>query len=187
MHDLRYNLTNGIIESDKDEIENVSRTIGETLSIYENQQLSKEEMEQIAYYVQVHNPQDGVDGALQFGTSNINPGTVNGEFYMTKGHTHEIENRAEYYFGIQGRGLLLIMDENRNTVVQEVEKNSLHYIPGHTAHRLVNIGDEKLVVGACWNADAGHNYAAITDEGFSIKVYKDSSELGYNLKGENNE
>jgi hypothetical protein len=34
---------------------------------------------------------------------------------MTKGHFHAIENRAEYYWGIEGEGILLLMDKKRNT------------------------------------------------------------------------
>ncbi len=47
---------------------------------------------------------------------------------------------------------------------------SLHYIPGHTAHRVVNTGDQILKFGACWPSDAGHNYETITSQGFSARV-----------------
>jgi glucose-6-phosphate isomerase len=89
---------------------------------------------------------------------------------MTKGHFHRRREAAEYYWGIAGSGVLLLLDEAGNCTAQAVEPGSLHYIPGFTAHRLVNTGSEKLVVGACWGSDAGHDYGALTTEGFPVRV-----------------
>lgn len=172
-----YNFSTGEIIGDN--ISVVIRTVGETLDIYLDSQVKEELKEHIAYYVQVHEPEPEVEGALQFGTSNINPGDVNGEYFMTKGHTHEINNRAEYYFGISGSGLLLLMNQDGETTIEEVTNNSLHYIKGDVAHRLVNVGTEKLVVGACWNADAGHNYNSIAQSGFKVRIMKSETEKGY--------
>jgi glucose-6-phosphate isomerase len=116
-------------------------------------------------------------GELNFGVTKIFPGTVNNEFYMTKGHYHEKMSHTEYYWGIKGRGLLVLKDSEGNCSVVTVEKNSLHYIPENTAHRLINVSDEPLVVGACWPSDAGHNYGEILEKGFPVRVFK--SENGY--------
>ena len=89
---------------------------------------------------------------------------------MTKGHFHARRETAEYYWGIAGKGVLLLMDESGNCTVQAVEKGSLHYIGGHIAHRLINIGDEDLLVGACWPSDAGHDYGSIAGSGFPVRV-----------------
>lgn len=182
MHSLIYDFSTGILEDSEKKIGLIKRTIADTIDIYENKDVTTEKGKELAYFVQSHDPQPNIEGALQFGTSNLLPGDINGEFYMTKGHTHEIENRAEYYFGIKGNGLLLLMDENRNTKIEEVHSNSLHYIEGYVAHRLVNIGDTTLVVGACWNADAGHNYDAISEDGFSVRIMKSDNELGYEIR-----
>ena len=89
---------------------------------------------------------------------------------MTKGHFHAKENRSEYYWGIEGAGLLLLMDKKRNTRAENMFPGSLHYIPGMTAHRVVNTGNCKLKFGACWPSDAGYNYETLFKEGFSKRV-----------------
>lgn len=137
--------------------------------------LSKEaydrsDLEQVVYEVEMHNVCGNVEGGLYFGVSRISPGKVGDEYFMTKGHFHEKRNRGEYYWGIRGKGMLVLMDENREAYTEDVFPGSLHYIPGHIAHRLVNIGEVTLVVGACWPSDAGHDYDTIQTEGFSIRV-----------------
>ncbi|WP_051302279.1 glucose-6-phosphate isomerase family protein [Salibacterium aidingense] len=127
--------------------------------------------ETIVYEVEMHDKETlGTEGGLLFGTSYIYPGKVGKEYFMTKGHFHQKRNRAEYYWGIQGHGVLLFMSETGEVTAEEVLPGSLHYIQGYTAHRLVNIGEDVLAVGACWPSDAGHDYADILERGFSKKV-----------------
>jgi glucose-6-phosphate isomerase len=76
---------------------------------------------------------------------------------MTKGHFHAIENRAEYYWGIEGEGILLLIDKQRETKSEYMFPGSLHYIPKATAHRVVNTGNPISRFGACWPSDAGYN------------------------------
>jgi glucose-6-phosphate isomerase len=113
---------------------------------------------------------EGTPGGLFFGTSILHPGKVGDEYFMTKGHFHQRREAAEYYWGISGTGVLLLSDEAGRCTAQAVEPGSLHYIPGCTAHRLVNTGAEDLVVGACWGSDAGHDYGALAGEGFPVRV-----------------
>jgi glucose-6-phosphate isomerase len=112
----------------------------------------------------------GVEGGLFYGTTSIRSGSVGGEYFMTKGHFHSKIDTAEFYWGIRGEGILLLMDEDRSIRAEKVIPGSLHYIPGRTAHRMVNTGDEVFVFGACWPSDAGHNYGKIHQEGFSARV-----------------
>ncbi|HCM1552926.1 AGE family epimerase/isomerase [Vibrio parahaemolyticus] len=120
------------------------------------------------------------NGELHFGVSHIEPGTVGDEFHITRGHIHKAEEQAEYYFGISGKGLLLLQDESGNVTYQDVYPGSVNYITGHVAHRLVNIGEDKLSVMAVWPAIAGHNYAFNNGEGFNARVFK--TKLGYEIK-----
>ena len=113
---------------------------------------------------------EGTAGGLFFGASTIMPGKVGNEYFMTKGHFHSKSDRAEFYWGVQGKGVLILMDRDRNTRGEEVYPGSLHYIGGETAHRLANTGDENLVVGACWPSDAGHDYDEIAIHGFSARL-----------------
>ncbi len=127
--------------------------------------------EQTAYSVQAWMPVDeGTPGGLFFGASTIYPGKVGNEYFMTKGHFHSQSDRAEFYWGIEGQGMLIMMDRDRNTWAEEVFPGSLHYIGGEVAHRLANTGNDKLIVGACWPSDAGHDYEEIAQNGFSARL-----------------
>jgi glucose-6-phosphate isomerase len=126
---------------------------------------------QVVYEVTSHTAvPEGKAGGLFFGVSRILPGAVGNEYFMTKGHFHANRDTAEYYFGISGTGVLLLMDEAGGCAAQGVEKGSLHYIAGNIAHRLVNTGGQTLVVGACWPSEAGHDYEKIQRSGFSVRV-----------------
>jgi glucose-6-phosphate isomerase len=123
------------------------------------------------YSVQSWMPvREGTPGGLFFGASTLMPGKVGNEYFMTKGHFHAQSDRAEFYWGIQGKGMLLLMDRDRNTWGEEIYPGSLHYIGSEIAHRLANTGDENMVVGACWPSDAGHNYEEIAANGFSARL-----------------
>jgi len=127
--------------------------------------------EKTVYQVQSWLPVDeGTPGGLSFGTSTILPGKVGNEYFMTKGHFHAKSDRSEFYWGVQGQGMLILMDRDRNTWAEEVYPGSLHYIGGEIAHRLANTGSEDLVVGACWPSDAGHDYQEIAVNGFSARL-----------------
>jgi len=131
----------------------------------------KMDQEQLAYTVQSWLPvADGTPGGLFFGVSTIYPGKVGNEYFMTKGHFHLKSDRAEFYWGVQGKGMLILMDRDRNTWAEEIYPGSLHYIGGEIAHRLANTGSENLVVGACWPSDAGHDYQEIAVKGFSARL-----------------
>lgn len=148
------------------------RKLGDIAGIFESE-IEDNRFEEVAYRVEMHaDEKEGVEGGLFFGTSYIFPGNVNGEYFMTKGHFHAKRQSAEYYWGISGNGILLLMDESGKCFAEEVSKGSVHYIKGHVAHRLVNIGEEVLAVGACWPSDAGHDYETIAEEGFSCRVKK---------------
>lgn len=148
------------------------RVLKDIASIFLDQEaIKKMHEETMVYKVQAWLPvEEGTPGGLFFGTSTIMPGKVGNEYFMTKGHFHSQSDRAEFYWGVQGRGMLILMDRDRNTRAEEVYPGSLHYIGGNIAHRLANTGDENLVVGACWPSDAGHDYGEIAKNGFSARL-----------------
>ena len=127
--------------------------------------------DQPIYRVQASMPvPEGCQGGLFWGNTFIQPGTVGDEYFMTKGHFHADRSRSEYYLGLAGKGALILMDENRKTRFEVLERGSLHYIPPHTAHRVANIGESVLSFLACWPSDAGHDYQTIALEGFSARL-----------------
>lgn len=125
----------------------------------------------LVYNVQAHLPvKEGTPGGLYFGTTIIQPGKVGNEYFMTRGHFHAAADRAEYYWGVQGEGMLILMDEDRKTWGEKMFAGSLHFIPGRVAHRVANTGTSPLIFGASWPSDAGHNYAEIDKNGFSARL-----------------
>jgi glucose-6-phosphate isomerase len=132
---------------------------------------SKIDEDALIYEVQAILPVDeGLEGGLFYGKTIVHPGKVGDEYYMTKGHFHQKIGRAEFYWGIDGEGMLLLMDQDRNTWAEKMIPGSLHYIDGFIAHLTVNTGVKPLSFGACWSSDAGHNYQEIMDNGFSARL-----------------
>jgi glucose-6-phosphate isomerase, archaeal len=133
--------------------------------------------DQLAYEVQLYLPvPDGTEGGLFFGNTTIYPGKVGNEYMMTKGHFHAKANRNEYYLGIKGTGYLLFMDDKRKCWVESMKNGSLHFIGANLAHRVINTGSEALTFLASWPADAGHNYDAIQQFGFSVRLIEENGE-----------
>jgi glucose-6-phosphate isomerase len=149
------------------------KIIGQLVNMFlDEDSRQKMDQSQLVYQVQAHLPvPEGTTGGLFFGTTWIQPGAVGGEYFMTHGHFHELADRGEYYWGLKGKGVLILMDGQRNGWAEYMCPGSLHYIPGYVAHRVANIGDDELVFGASWPSDAGHNYDEIRKHGFSKRLF----------------
>jgi glucose-6-phosphate isomerase, archaeal len=117
-------------------------------------------------------PAPATTGNVLGSTTVIEPGTVGREYFMTKGHFHEIRDRAEIYLGLAGEGRLVMATEEGEHVVEPMRRGTVNYVPGGWAHRSVNVGDEPLVFFAAYVGDAGHDYATIEAEGFPILLVK---------------
>jgi len=111
-----------------------------------------------------------VAGELAVCTTVLQPGRVGDEYYMTKGHFHEVRDRAELYYGLTGTGLLLLETEDGRTATNPMRPNTAAYVPGGWAHRTVNTGAEPLTFLAVYPGDAGHDYGTIESSGFSVRV-----------------
>jgi glucose-6-phosphate isomerase len=149
------------------EIEESVKKMGMLSGVFANEtQWARQDPEAIVYKVQHWRPvPNGTEGGLFWGNSTIEPGKVGDEYYMTKGHRHAMANRAEYYATVSGSGML-VLTKQRQTTVQEMEAGSLHYIPGGTAHRVVNTGSVPLTFLASWPADSGYDYEVV----FGVRV-----------------
>lgn len=168
---LRVDLSTGLIGPDP-RIERGSKTIVQMQEVFLDEQARcRMNPEQAVYSVEYWKPvADGTEGGLFWGNSTVLPGMVGEEYFMTRGHFHAKRNRAEYYSTVSGAGLLVLMDEQRRATVQEMSAGMTHYIPGNTAHRVVNTGGMPLTFLACWPSDAGYDYATIDKQGFSVRV-----------------
>lgn len=125
----------------------------------------------LAYRVESIEPDpQGTPGGLYMGITYLAPGKVGKEYFMTKGHFHLNPESTEFYWGVKGEGMLILMDEDRHVWAEKMVPGSLHYIRPRVAHRVANTGDETLVFAASWPSDAGHDYGTIAREGFAKRL-----------------
>jgi glucose-6-phosphate isomerase len=108
----------------------------------------------LLYTVASVTPADG-DGDLHYGVGLIMPGKIGGEYFMTKGRLHAWREAAEFYFGLTGEGVMLLENESESRMVG-LKPNGVVYVPGHTAHRTMNIGSVPLTYIGVYPAKAGH-------------------------------
>ena len=123
------------------------------------------EGDRLIYEVQgVELPEE--EGQIPHCTTRITPGRIGVEYHMTKGHYHARREQGEVYFGLSGRGCLVMQTETGETSVLEMVAGSAAYVPPYWAHRTVNVGDEDFVFFSVWEARAGHDYGTIERDGF---------------------
>lgn len=113
----------------------------------------------------------GGDGDLHYGVGLLMPGRIGGEYYMTKGHLHSWRPAAEFYFGLTGEGVMLLEDEaTGESRIVPLRPNEVVYVPGHTAHRTMNVGCSPLTYIGVYPAKAGHDYTTIAEKNFRCIV-----------------
>jgi len=124
----------------------------------------------LLYAVTAVEPANG-DGQLHYGLGIIYPGKIGDEYYLTKGHYHSHRPAAEVYVGLRGEGMMLLEDEaTGESRMVPLCANSVVYVPGHTAHRTMNVGAEPLVYLGIYPCNAGHDYGAIAEKNFEMIV-----------------
>ena len=126
--------------------------------------LSRARGDEVAYHVEQFIPSSS-EGAMIFGTSTLEPGSVGREFFMTRGHLHIKSDRPEMYQCVSGRGVMLMETLDGRCVALEMSPNVVVYVPPHWIHRSVNVGDDRLVMLFCYPADAGQDYEVIARAG----------------------
>ncbi len=124
----------------------------------------------VLYEVTAVEPATG-DGQLHYGLGILYPGKIGEEYYLTKGHYHAHRPAAEVYVGLKGSGAMLLEDEaTGDSRMVPLHANSAVYVPGHTAHRTVNVGTEPLVYLGIYPSAAGHDYGAIAERNFRMVI-----------------
>jgi len=107
------------------------------------------------------------EGDLGYGLGVLQPGRVGDEYHLTKGHLHAWRPAAEVYIGLRGSGAMLLQDEDGGgSRLVPFGAGEIVYVPGDTAHRTVNTGDEPLVYLGVYPARAGHDYGALAESNF---------------------
>ena len=107
---------------------------------------------------------------IQCSTTVLQPGMVGAEYFMTKGHFHQVRERSEIYIGLEGEGRLVMATEDGLSAVEPIRPGTVSYVPGGWAHRSVNVGAEPLVFFAAYVGDAGHDYGTIAEQGLPVLV-----------------
>jgi len=153
---VRMDWAKGLLEAGAEVRESV-KMLGQLEGIFENSAaLRAMDPAAAVYRVQAWCPvPEGTEGGLLWGTTVIEPGKVDSEYFMTHGHFHRKRDRTEYYATFKGKGALILMDENRKTWMETMSAGSVHHVPANTAHRIANTGEVPLRVMACWPSDAG--------------------------------
>ena len=116
-------------------------------------------------------------GDLAFGTTMIHPGKIGNEYYMTKGHFHQIVDTAEVYYTLKGEGYMMLENLDGDWRVERMEKGKALYVPRGYAHRTINNGDEVLTAFYVFDADAGHDYGTIETKGYRHIVCEINGEV----------
>lgn len=114
---------------------------------------------------------------MYYGTTTLKPIYVDGECNMTKGHFHVGPEFKEYYLCTKGQGYLLKWDGKDDYYAEEMNPGSLHYIDGKYAHRIINTGEEDLMILAVDSAKGGAKYDRIKKEGFPVRCFKRNGEI----------
>lgn len=168
---IRMDWAKGYLPPDTQVRETV-KTLGHLQGIFARVEAwQKMDPNTVVYRVQAWCPvPEDTEGGLFWGTTLVEPGQVDSEYFMTHGHFHLKRDRTEYYGTTEGDGALILMDETRKTWMERMSAGSLHFIPPNTAHRVANVGKVPLRFVACWPSDAGHDYDIIRRHGFGARL-----------------
>jgi glucose-6-phosphate isomerase len=162
---IKFNLENGL----SPDIKSIKRRLSDMESMYLNNEILKKMLKKedtiIYEFYDLGLPE--TPNELAYGTTILYPGKVGDEYFMTKGHFHEILETAEIYYCIKGHGILLMENQEGQIEIQEMKPGISIYVPPKFAHRSINISDnEPLISFFTMRADAGHNYKTIETKGF---------------------
>lgn len=106
-------------------------------------------------------------GEMLQGVSVIHPGKVGDEYFMTKGHFHEVLETGEVYYCLRGQGMMVMETPEGDASVLEFRPGDVLYVLPRWAHRSVNTSPtEDLVFYFVYPGNAGHNYGTIEQQGF---------------------
>lgn len=116
-------------------------------------------------------------GELRLGTSIVHPGKVGEEYFMTKGHFHEILETAEVYYCLSGHGYMMMETPEGQWAAEELVPGTVLYVPPSWAHRSINIGSEDLITFFVFPSNAGHDYGTIESRGFRKLIVERQGKL----------
>ena len=156
------------------------RKVSDLHEMFADQQAVAEIMQngdRLVYDIRYH-PFRTSNSDMALGVTRIQPGTIGGEYHMTKGHFHEREDQPEIYFCVHGTGFLLMETLDGQFQAAPWQPGTITHIPGMWAHRVVNTGSGELFFVASYHLAAGHIYAPVVERGFAqIVVEQDGQPI----------
>lgn len=132
--------------------------------------------EEVIYEKIVEKSTSPEEGHLIWGNIVLNPGKINDEYFMTRGHRHATDNTEEYLLCMSGSGLLMFVDQEGSCWCEELEEGSLHHIPEGVGRRLINTGETPMILSFCVPANAGKDHSIFAPANFPIRVFDDNGE-----------
>ena len=156
-----------------------TRYLQDVRTIFADQEACRQLLEQNPLLYRVTQVEDhGGEGQLHYGLGILMPGKVGCEYFMTKGHLHAWRPAAEVYICLAGRGMLLLEDERTGECRGvALDAHSTVYVPGFTAHRTINVGNEPLIYWGVLASEAGHDYGAVAERNFRLVVVEQNGQI----------
>ena len=125
----------------------------------ENRFVDKEEVEEILKdegNLEIYKTFTKTFSPIKLTLTVVNPGTVDREFYLTKGHVHK-NKTPEFYILLEGKGSLILQKAGKPKEIK-LKIGKIALIPEGFAHRLVNTGNKKLKVLTIYHEDSHPDY-----------------------------
>ena len=166
--DVKINMTTGELDLPDNAYD---RKLSQMYTMYEDQEAARKLLETDPVIYKVYERKlPELPGELQWCMSVTLPGKVGREYYMTKGHFHEVRETAEIYLCVGGEGYMLMETEQGEVDIKEMRPNTCVYVPAYWAHRSINTGNTPLISFCVYPGHAGHDYGSIETKGFKKRV-----------------
>jgi glucose-6-phosphate isomerase, archaeal len=103
------------------------------------------------------------EGALCYASTVIRSGKLGAEYYMTRTRYPRGTGSPEVYYTVSGEGMMLLQTEQEQIQALSITRGTVLYVPGDAYHRLVNTGDESLIVFSVYPRDATEESQPVRD------------------------
>lgn len=121
------------------------------------------------------------EGELALNETRIEPGDLDGEFFMTHGHIH-VRPDGEIYVGQRGVGGV-VFERDGDVRWVPMSPGAACTIPPGWKHRSVNTGDEPFIFLSVYTALSGQNYEPVREHGMGARVRRTTH--GYQVVTDN--
>ncbi|MBS7653813.1 MAG: glucose-6-phosphate isomerase family protein [Candidatus Bathyarchaeia archaeon] len=118
---------------------------------------------------------------ISYGITEIFPGKVGCEYFMTKGHFHKRIEAPGIYLCLKGLGIAILQHENEAypTLIAPFEKGTIALMAPFYAHRVINIGEENLIFIGFSATDSGFMYGPLERKGFKFLIVERENQVSF--------